>query len=402
MNHQEIGSKQELFISSGVISPGNYIFLPNGTRIYNKLLDFVKKEYYRRDYQEVITPILIKNKLWETSGHWEQYKENMFVLSVDNKEEVDYSICPMNCPKACWIFDLKPKSYKELPLRIADFGMLHRKELSGSLNGIFRTQKFSQDDSHSFCMESQIESEVESCLDFLDYVYNKFGFQYELELSTRPEKYMGELELWDKSEKQLENSLDKFTLQKNKTWKLNKFDGAFYGPKIDIHIKDSQGRSHQCGTIQLDFQLPVRFDLKYVCDKGEFKRPVIIHKAIYGSFERFIGIITEHYQTKWPLWINPNQIIILPISEKINDYAKKIFGLIKNKGYYIDIDDSDRKLDKKIREAQIIQYNYILVVGQKEMDSDNINVRYRDNTDKKILSIKELLKEIKENIKKFQ
>ena len=390
LNHQEIGLKQDLFLPCGDISPGCWMLLPHGTRVYNRLLDFIKKEYKNRGFEEVITPIIFKNSLWQTSGHWDKYQDNMFCLCIDDSNQPDYSICPMNCPKACWIYNARPRSYRELPLRLADFSLLHRNEPSGSLTSLFRLRSFHQDDSHIFCQESEIEKEINGCLDFLDFVYGKFQFDYQLELSTRPEQFIGGLELWDQAEQQLSICLNKL----GKSWKLNSGDGAFYGPKIDVHVKDSLGRSHQCATIQLDFQLPIRFNLKYIDEKGQPKMPVIIHRAIYGSFERFLGIITEHYQGQWPFWLNPRQVILLPISEKFIPYSTIIKDQINRNNYYVDIDSSDRRLDKKIREAQVAQYNYILVIGQKELDSQTVNVRYRDQKTQKVMKIDDLLLEL--------
>ena len=392
-DHQQIGIQQELFMFSE-LSPGCPIFLPNGVIIYNKLMNFLREEYFKRGFKEVKTPQMFKQKLWEISGHLDKYKQNMFQLTDGEKDETNkehiYYLKPMQCPIHCLIFQSKLRSYRDLPIRYADFGVLHRNEFSGALSKLLRVRSFSQDDAHIFCMDSQIRDEIDSCIDFLNYVYGKFGFDFELELSTRPDNYIGELALWDRAEKQLTESLDKF----KKDWKLSEKEGAFYGPKIDVHIKDALGKKHQCATIQLDFQLPIRFDLKYKNDKDDLKHPVIIHRAIYGSFERFIGILCEHLQGKWPFWLSPRQLKIVPISEKFLDYANRISAILQHEGYYVELDSSDNTVSKKIREAEIEKFNYILVVGQKELDADTINVRCRDSGEKKVMKLNDFLESI--------
>ncbi len=397
----QISNQQELFMFTEH-SPGSPIFLPNGVIIYNKLMDFLKKEYFKRGFTEVRTPQMFKSALWEKSGHWDKYKENMFQLTdgeediIENKQHI-YALKPMQCPIHCLIFESKPRSYKDLPLRYADFGTLHRNEFSGSLSKLLRVRTFSQDDAHIFCAQSQIESEIKSCLSFLDFVYSKFGFEFELELSTRPQNFIGETSLWDLAEKQLADALENY----GKKWTVSKGEGAFYGPKIDVHIKDALGRKHQCATVQLDFQLPIRFDLQYRDDKNQFQKPVIVHRAIYGSFERFMGILCEHYQGKWPLWLSPRQIKVVPVSEKFINYAQKITDTLRDNYYHADLDTSNNTVSKKIIEAELDKYNYILVVGQKEQDANTVNIRYRDKPEKKLLSEKELLDELRKNVDNF-
>uniref|UniRef100_A0A671XZF9 threonine--tRNA ligase n=1 Tax=Sparus aurata TaxID=8175 RepID=A0A671XZF9_SPAAU len=315
-DHRKIGKDQELFFFHD-LSPGSCFFMPRGAYIYNTLTEFIRDEYWRRGFQEVASPNIYNSKLWETSGHWQHYSENMFSFPV---EEEIFALKPMNCPGHCLMFSHRPRSWRELPLRLADFGVLHRNELSGTLTGLTRVRRFQQDDAHIFCTMDQIETEMKGCLDFLRCIYDVFGFSFQLHLSTRPEKYLGDIAVWNQAEKQLENSLNEF----GEPWKLNPGDGAFYGPKIDIKIKDAIGRYHQCATIQLDFQLPIRFNLTFVGKDGDDKaRPVIIHRAILGSVERMIAILTENYAGKWPLWISPRQVMLVPVNPSCEDYAKR-------------------------------------------------------------------------------
>ncbi|XP_056401329.1 threonine--tRNA ligase 1, cytoplasmic isoform X2 [Hyla sarda] len=372
-DHRKIGRDQELFFFHE-LSPGSCFFLPKGAYIYNQLISFIRQEYRKRGFQEVVTPNVYNSKLWQTSGHWQHYSENMFSFEV---EKEIYALKPMNCPGHCLMFDHRPRSWRELPLRMADFGVLHRNELSGALTGLTRVRRFQQDDAHIFCAMEQIEEEIKSCLDFLRAVYNVFGFTFKLNLSTRPEKFLGDIEVWNQAEKQLENSLNEF----GEKWVLNPGDGAFYGPKIDIQIKDAIGRYHQCATIQLDFQLPIRFNLTYVSPDGEDKkRPVIIHRAILGSVERMIAILTENYGGRWPLWISPQQVMVVPVGPTCDDYAQKVKEQFHHAGFMADVDlDHGSTLNKKIRNAQLAQYNFILVIGEKEKTSGTVNIRTRDN-----------------------
>ncbi|KAM4749501.1 threonine--tRNA ligase 2, cytoplasmic-like isoform 2-T2 [Rhinophrynus dorsalis] len=372
-DHRKIGREQELFFFHD-LSPGSCFFLPCGAHIYNTLIEFIKDEYQIRDFTEVATPNIYNSKLWEASGHWQHYNENMFSFEVEKEK---FALKPMNCPGHCLMFGHRPRSWRELPLRFADFGVLHRNELSGTLSGLTRVRRFQQDDAHIFCTMEQIGQEMNGCLQFLQSVYTVFGFTFQLHLSTRPENYLGEIEMWDLAEKQLESSLNEF----GQPWKLNPGDGAFYGPKIDIKIKDAIGRYHQCTTIQLDFQLPIRFNLTYVSKDGDDKkRPVIIHRAILGSVERMIAILCENYGGKWPFWLSPRQVMIVPVGPSCEQYAQQVCKDIFEAGFMVDVDlDHSCTLNKKIRNAQLAQYNFILVVGEKEKGNSAVNVRTRDN-----------------------
>ncbi|KAK7575497.1 hypothetical protein V9T40_011783 [Parthenolecanium corni] len=371
-DHRKIGRDQELFFFHE-LSPGSCFFQPRGAFIYNTLIDFIKSEYRKRGYTEVVSPNIFNVNLWKTSGHWDHYKDNMFSFDVEGTK---FALKPMNCPGHCLIFDVRPRSWKELPLRLADFGVLHRNEVSGALTGLTRVRRFQQDDAHIFCDPSQIKSEVLNVLDFLKEVYKVFGFTFQCNLSTRPEKFMGETALWDDAEKQLTESLNEF----DQKWIENPGDGAFYGPKIDITIRDALNRPYQCATIQLDFQLPIRFNLKFIDENQEFVRPVIIHRAILGSVERMIAILTESYAGKWPFWLSPRQAITIPVAPPHNDYAIEVKDKIFAAGIQCDVDiDTSDTLNKKIRNAQLAQYNYILVVGDKEIQKGTVNVRTRDN-----------------------
>ncbi|CAM0913102.1 unnamed protein product [Alopecurus aequalis] len=383
-DHRLLGQSQELFFFHP-LSPGSCFFLPNGAIIYNKLMDFMRHEYRERGYQEVLSPNIYNMQLWETSGHAANYKENMFVFEIEKQE---FGLKPMNCPGHCLMFGHKVRSYRELPLRMADFGVLHRNELSGALTGLTRVRRFQQDDAHIFCTESQIKDEVRGALEFVDYVYKKFGFKYELELSTRPEKYLGDIETWNKAEQQLTEALVEF----GKPWKINEGDGAFYGPKIDIGVFDALKRKFQCATLQLDFQLPARFKLTYSAeDEAKLERPVMIHRAILGSVERMFAILLEHYNGKWPLWLSPRQAIVCCVSSNSLEYAKKVHAKIRAAGFHVDIDMTDRTIQKKVREAQLAQFNYILVVGAKEAESGKVVLRVRDKAELSTESIDDVI-----------
>ncbi|KAM3827903.1 threonine--tRNA ligase 1, cytoplasmic-like [Vipera latastei] len=372
-DHRKIGKEQELFFFHD-LSPGSCFFLPRGAFIYNTLVEFIKEEYQRRNFMEVVSPNIYNSKLWETSGHWQHYSENMF--SFEAEKEV-FALKPMNCPGHCLMFAHRPRSWREMPLRLADFGVLHRNELSGTLGGLTRVRRFQQDDAHLFCTMEQIEEEMKGCLHFLQSVYAVFGFTFQLHLSTRPSNFLGEKEIWDQAEKQLQNSLDDF----GEPWKLNPGDGAFYGPKIDITIKDAIGRYHQCATIQLDFQLPLRFNLTYAGKDGNDRtRPVIIHRAILGSVERMMAILAENYSGKWPFWLSPRQVMVVPVGPTCEEYARQVCNAASEAGLMADVDlDQSSTLNKKIRNAQLAQYNFIFVVGEKERAGSAVNVRTRDN-----------------------
>ncbi|KAJ5477945.1 hypothetical protein N7530_003454 [Penicillium desertorum] len=389
-NHLRIGKEQELFFFDEV-SPGCPFLLPNGTKIYNQIQSLLRAEYRKRGYQEVQTPNMYDVGIWKTSGHWEHYKDDMFKLDVEKRE---WALKPMNCPGHFIMFGHRERSYRELPMRIADFGALHRNEASGALSGLTRVRKFHQDDSHHIVEKNQIMSEVEGLFDFLQSIYGLFGFTFKLKLSTRPEKYMGALETWDHAEDQLKKALTKF---KGDDWTINEGDGAFYGPKIDITIADALQREFQCATIQLDYQAPINFKMEYMTKEqsqteqpkeGETKgdelapgraRPVVIHRAIIGSFERFLGILIEHFGGKWPFWISPRQILIVPVMPAVNDYAEELQKILQGDKLSVDIDISGNTMQKKIRTGQLAQYNFIFVVGASERESRSVNVRNRDD-----------------------
>jgi threonyl-tRNA synthetase len=374
--------------------------MPHGARVYNKLCDFIRKQYWKRGYQEVITPNIFNLQLWEISGHAQHYKENMFTFDVENQE---FGMKPMNCPGHCLMFGQRLRSYRELPMRVADFGVLHRNELSGALTGLTRVRRFQQDDAHIFCRQDQIKSEVLGALDFMKFVYTVFGMSYKLELSTRPAKALGDIALWDLAEAQLAEALDEFAGPGN--WRVNAGDGAFYGPKIDIKVFDALERIHQCATVQLDFQLPIRFNLEYkAASEGEdsFQRPVMVHRAMLGSVERMTAVLTEHWGGKWPLWLSPRQVIIVPIDLKYVDYAYEVQQLIHEAGFFVDVDDSTRTLNKKVREAQLAQYNFILVVGEKELEGRSANIRTRENEVKGTKALPELISWLQSLVDEYQ
>eukprot|EP00922_Rhytidocystis_sp_ex-Travisia-forbesii_P039347 GHVS01058521.1.p1 GENE.GHVS01058521.1~~GHVS01058521.1.p1 ORF type:complete len:841 (+),score=90.25 GHVS01058521.1:187-2523(+) len=405
-DHRTLGSNLDLFFFDPSVSPGSCFWLPEGARLYNKLSDFMRNEYRIRGFAEVITPNIFSCDLWKTSGHYQNYKENMYLFEVEGKE---WGLKPMNCPGHCCMFKHMNPSYKQLPIRLADFGVLHRNEMTGSLSGLTRVRRFQQDDAHIFCTAEQIKAEVLAALEFLFFVYGRFGFEYELQLSTMPKKALGSKEQWDVAEKALEEALN----ETGKKWTLNPGDGAFYGPKVDIRLWDALKRSHQCGTVQLDFQLPLRFNLQYrtqdeaIADESSTKRgaadaahcenptdslsfkeghirpgcarPVMIHRAILGSIERMVAVLIEHTAGKFPFWLSPRQAIVLPISDKHNEYAQWVEKTLTNFGYDVGIDMSSNTINKKIREAQIHQWNYMLVVGEQESNSGTVTVRMRED-----------------------
>ncbi|XP_029359445.1 threonine--tRNA ligase, cytoplasmic isoform X2 [Echeneis naucrates] len=389
-DHRRIGTDQELFFFNDV-SPGSCFFMPKGAHIYNTLTNFIKSEYQRRGFNEVVTPTLYTTALWERSGHWEHYSDNMFTVTLEGSQT--YALKPMNCPAHCLMFEQRVRSWRELPLRWADFGALHRNELSGALGGLTRVRRFCQDDAHIFCTPDQLEQEIVACLDFVRSVYRVFGFSFHCLLSTRPTPCLGEPEQWDNAEQQLERSLKHF----GERWELNPGDGAFYGPKIDIQIKDAIGRQHQCATIQLDFQLPIRFHLQYVGKDGQLHRPVMIHRAVLGSLERMIAILAENFGGKWPLWLSPAQVMVIPVGGNSESYAKQVVQQFREAGFLADLnDDQGATLNKKIRSAQLAQFNYIFVVGDKERESGTVNVRSRRGKQLGRRPIEEVLTSLKQ------
>ncbi|VVB58154.1 putative threonine--tRNA ligase 1 [Candidatus Anstonella stagnisolia] len=393
-DHRKLGTQLGLFMFHEW-SPGSAFFLPNGTIIYNELLAYLRAEYIKRGYQEVVTPQLFNKALWEQSGHWSHYQENMFLLEVDKEE---FSFKPMNCPSHLLIYKNSSHSYRELPIRIADFCPLHRNELKGVLGGMTRVRKFEQDDAHIFCTHEQIEGEVAALLDFTKFVLrDTFHFEFTAKLSTRPEKFLGEKAVWDKAEASLEDSLKKNKMQ----YTINAGDGAFYGPKIDFCVKDAIGREWQLSTIQLDFNLPARFDATYEGADGKQHTCVMIHRAIIGSLERFIGVLTEHYGGAFPLWLSPVQITVIPVADAYNEFAQELAEKLRNEaGVRISTNLKPDTLGSKIRDAQMQKIPYMLVVGQKEKDSGNLAVRKRDGSILENVPVGKFIAQLKEEIEK--
>lgn len=369
-DHRKLGMDLDLFaiMEEG---PGFPFFLPKGMILKNLLIDYWRKIHEREGYEEISTPIILSQELWQTSGHWDHYQENMYTTMVDNS---DYVIKPMNCPGGMLVYKMQPHSYRELPLRIGEMGLVHRHEKSGALHGLMRVSCFTQDDAHIFMTEDQIADEIKQVIELIDEVYCKFGFKYSLELSTRPENSIGSDEDWEVATEGLKKALD----ASGKAYVINEGDGAFYGPKIDFHLEDSMGRTWQCGTIQLDFQLPLRFQAEYIGADGEKHRPIMIHRAVFGSIERFIGILIEHYAGKFPLWLSPVQVKILPISDRFYEYARAVMNELKSIGIRCEIDSRAEKIGYKIREAQLDKVPYMIIVGQKEAEKGEISVRKRD------------------------
>lgn len=371
-DHRKIGREMELFMMSD-FGPGSPFWLPNGMALRNALTDYWHEMQARFGYQEVQTPLILSRSLWETSGHWDHYKENMYTTTVD---EEDFAIKPMNCPGACLIYKSKPRSYRDLPMKLAEAGLDHRYEMKGALHGLFRVREFTQDDAHLFIRPDQITEQVTDASHLITAYYAQFGFPYRVELSTRPEDSMGSDEDWERAEQGLRDALESMGIE----YVVNEGDGAFYGPKIDFHLTDCLGRSWQCGTIQLDFQLPHNFQLEYIDSDGTKKQPIMIHRAGFGSFERFIGILTENYEGKFPVWLSPCQVKVLPVSEKSRPYAHEVVDKLAAAGIRVKVDDRDEKIGYKIREARSLdRVPYMLILGEQEVEAGNISVRDRSN-----------------------
>lgn len=384
-DHRKLGVQLNLF-QFHEISPGSVFYLPKGAFIFNALIDFMRKEYGKRGYDEVVTPLVYDRTLWETSGHWEHYKDNMFHVDMDGREA---SLKPMNCPSHMLIYKMGLKSYRDLPLRIADFSPLHRNELRGTLGGMTRVRKFCQDDAHIFVREDQIEKEILDFVEFVSYVYSEvFDFEYQIVLSTKPEKAMGTDEQWENAESALEKALAKAKID----FELNSGDGAFYGPKLDFIIKDSLGREWQCATIQIDFQMPLRFGLEYEGADGKSHTPIVLHRAVFGSLERFMAILIEHYGGAFPTWLAPIQATILPVSDKFLEYSEKVAEQLKAAGIRYEIDDSNETLGKKIRNAEMMKTPYMLVVGEKEVADETIAVRSYATKKQEVMKVEDFLK----------
>ena len=380
-DHKKLGKQLELFMIAPE-GPGFPFFLPKGMVLRNVLEDFWRKIHVQNGYQEIKTPVILNEELWHRSGHWDHYKENMYTTKID---DVDYGIKPMNCPGGMLVYKNKMHSYRDLPIRAGELGLVHRHEKSGELNGLFRVRCFTQDDAHIFCLPEQIESEIANLMKLIDQVYSIFGFAYTVELSTRPEDSMGSDEDWELAESSLKKALETQGVE----YKINAGDGAFYGPKIDFHIKDCLGREWQCGTIQLDFQMPERFDLTYIGEDGAKHRPVMLHRVIFGSIERFIGIFIEHYAGAFPVWLAPVQVKILPIADVHIDYAKKVQEEFAKKGIRVELDDREEKIGYKIREAQLEKVPYMAIIGDKEVEASAIGLRSRSEGDLGQISLAE-------------
>ena len=389
-DHRKLGKELKLFtiLPEG---PGFPFMLPNGVILKNNLIDFWRKLHKEAGYVEVETPIMLNKQLWETSGHWDHYKENMYTSMIDGEE---FALKPMNCPGGMLVYKTQTHSYRDFPMRVGELGRVHRHELSGALHGLFRVRAFTQDDAHIFMLPDQIKSEIKGVVELIDKVYSKFGFKYHVELSTRPEDSMGSDEDWNMAEDSLRAALEELNLD----YVINEGDGAFYGPKIDFHLEDSIGRTWQCGTIQLDFQLPQRFELEYIGKDGEKHRPIVIHRVIFGSIERFIGILIEHFAGKFPTWLAPVQVKILPISDKFVDYAEEVKKELEANDIRVEIDHRSEKIGYKIREARNERVPYMVVIGEKEEIEKTIALRSRQNGDEGSTTVKELIDRITKEV----
>ena len=374
-DHRKLGKELGLFFFSDK-GPGFPFFLPKGMILKNVLIDYWRRIHEREGYQEISTPMILERSLWETSGHWDHYRENMYTTTID---DVDFAVKPMNCPGGMLVYKMEPHSYRELPIRLGELGTVHRHEKSGQLHGLMRARCFTQDDAHIFMTKEQMLSEIQGVVRLIDEVYTGFGFQYHVELSTRPEDSMGTDEEWEMATDALRKAIENMGMD----YVVNEGDGAFYGPKLDFHLTDSIGRTWQCGTIQLDFQLPQRFEAEYIGENGQKYRPIMIHRVVFGSIERFIGILIEHFAGKFPLWLAPVQVRVLPVSDKFMDYGREIADALKAKHIRVELDERNEKLGYKIREARKDRIPYMLIVGAKEEEQKMVSVRKRDAEEKK-------------------
>ncbi len=391
-DHRIIGQQMNLF-SFSEVAPGMVFWHNNGLILRNELINFWRELHKKAGYEEIMTPQILDKRLWQISGHWEKYKENIFLSEYENRS---FAVKPMNCPGGMLVYKSRPKSYKDFPLKVAELGIVHRQELSGVLGGLFRVIQFTQDDAHIFCTEQQVEQEIEKIIELDDLVYSKFGFKYRVELSTRPEKRIGDDKIWDKAEKILENVL----IKRKMPYKVNPGDGAFYGPKIDFHLKDSLGREWQCATIQLDFSMPERFELEYVDNDNSKKRPIMLHRTIYGSLERFVGILIEHFNGRFPLWLAPEQVRILNFTERNTDYAKKIFEEIKKEipNLRIECDFKQTTVPAKVKDAEIMRVPYIIVIGDKEEKENKLAIRVKGSNKIETMGMQEFVEKIKKEL----
>lgn len=390
-DHRKLGAELDLFLLMDE-GPGFPFFLPKGMVLRNELENFWRQEHAKWGYQEIKTPVILNTSLWQQSGHWDHYKENMYFTKID---EQDFAVKPMNCPGSMLVYRNKLHSYREFPLRVGELGLVHRHELSGALHGLMRVRCFTQDDAHIFMMPSQIKDEIKNVIDLTDSIYKLFGFEYHVELSTRPEKAMGDLAVWDLATDALRQAM----VEKGMNFKINEGDGAFYGPKIDFHLKDCLGRTWQCGTIQLDFQMPEKFDLSYIGEDGQKHRPVMIHRVVFGSIERFIGILTEHFAGAFPLWLAPVQAKVFPITDRQAEYAEQLTADLLAAGIRAEVDLRNEKVGYKIREAQGQKIPYMLVVGDKEMAEGTVAVRQRTEGDLGAKPAAQVIAELQEEIK---
>jgi threonyl-tRNA synthetase len=392
-DHRIIGQQMDLF-SFSEVAPGMVFWHNNGLILRNELISFWRELHKKSGYQEILTPQILDKRLWQISGHWEKYKENIFLSEYEKRQ---FAVKPMNCPGGMLVYKNSPKSYKDFPLRVAELGVVHRQELSGVLGGLFRVIQFTQDDAHVFCTEQQVEEEINRIIELDDYVYSKFGFKYRVELSTRPEKRIGSEAIWDKAEKILEDVLKK----RKMSYKVNKGDGAFYGPKIDFHLTDSLGREWQCATIQLDFSMPERFELEYTDKDNSKKRPIMLHRTIYGSLERFVGVLIEHFNGRFPTWLAPIQVRVLNFTDRNTKYAEKVFEELQKEipNLRIDYDFKQTTLQSKVKEAEIMRIPYIIVIGDKEEKENKIAVRIKGSNKIENLGIKEFIERINKEIK---
>jgi len=391
-DHRRIGKEMGLFMMADE-APGFPFFLPKGMLLKNSLIEYWRELHTRENYVEVSTPLIMNRRLWETSGHWDHYKDNMYSTVID---EEDFCVKPMNCPGGVMVYRSQPHSYRELPLRVGELGLVHRHELKGALHGLFRVRCFTQDDAHIFMRREQITDEIMGVVHLINEVYSKFGFKYTVELSTRPENSMGSDEDWEAATEGLKAALEKL----NMPYIINEGDGAFYGPKIDFHLEDTLGRTWQCGTIQLDFQMPLNFELEYVDEKGEKQRPIMIHRVCFGSIERFIGILTEHFAGKFPVWLAPVQAKVLLVSEKSAEYGNKVYEALRNAKVRVELDNRNEKIGYMIREAQMVdRVPYMVIIGQKEVEEGTVSIRNRDTAQTETMALEAFIEKITGEIK---
>ncbi len=391
-DHRRIGKEMGLFMFADE-APGFPFFLPKGMQIKNSLIEYWREIHTRDNYVEIATPLIMNRHLWETSGHWDHYKDNMYSTTID---EETFCVKPMNCPGGVMVYRAQPHSYRDLPIRAGELGIVHRHELRGALHGLFRVRCFTQDDAHIFMRREQITDEIVGVVNLINEVYEKFGFKYTVELSTRPEDSMGSDEDWEAATNGLKNALEKLGLP----YTINEGDGAFYGPKIDFHLEDSIGRTWQCGTIQLDFQMPQNFELDYIDENGEKQRPIMIHRVCFGSIERFIGVITEHFAGKFPVWLAPTQAKVLLVSEKSAEYGKEVYEALRAAGVRVEMDNRNEEIGYMIREAQLVgRVPYMVIIGQQEVENKTVSIRYRDTAANETMTLDKFIEKITKEIK---